>query len=285
MTLRRIEGNDIPPPLRELPQPPAELYVEGTLPNFDSFAYLSVVGSRRFSRYGRDACERLIAGLAGYPIVIVSGLAIGIDALAHRAALAAKLPTVAFPGSGLDRSVLYPRSHVGLAEEILAAGGALISEFEPKTRAAVHTFPRRNRLMAGVSRAVLVIEAAEKSGTLITARLATEYNRDVFVVPGSIFSENAKGSNALIRLGAMPVSSSADILVELGFDAPRPKGAALPEGLATEELAVLEALREPLPRDTLIRALGLSGGNANALLMTMEIKGLIAESGGFIRRA
>ena len=133
-------------------------------------------------------CKHLIEGLRGYPIVIVSGLAYGADAAAHRAALEVGLPTVAVPGSGLDWDILYPRANVGLAREILKAGGALLSEEEPETKAADWTFPKRNRVMAGLSRATLIIEAKELSGSLITARLTVEYNRELLVVPGSIFS-------------------------------------------------------------------------------------------------
>ena len=169
-------------PLLEIPEPPKQLYIEGTLPPPNT-VLLAVVGSRKYSSYGREACEELIAGLAGSPISIVSGLAIGMDTIAHKAALGAGLHTIAFPGSGLDRKVLHPRSNIHLAGQIVKSGGALVSEYEPTFPAAVYTFPRRNRIMAGLVKAVLVIEAGEKSGTRITARLATEYNREVLAVP------------------------------------------------------------------------------------------------------
>ncbi|MBI1975640.1 MAG: DNA-protecting protein DprA [Candidatus Vogelbacteria bacterium] len=281
--MRTIEKENIPTSLQEIPEPPTRLYIEGELPNAEHFIYLAVVGSRRYSNYGREACEHLIAGLSGSPIVIVSGLAHGIDALAHRAALSAKLPTVAFPGSGLDRRSLYPRSNIGLADEILAAGGALVSEFEPMTRGALHTFPRRNRLMAGISRAVLVVEAGERSGTLITARLAIEYNRDLFTVPGSIFSEHSIGAHRLLRHGAVPITTSADLLLELGIENKR-NASPLVDGLTINECRVLEALHEPLERDALLRTLPMPIAEANALLMTMEIRGLISESVGRFRK-
>ncbi len=177
-----------PEKLKQIPDAPKKLYVEGVLPSEDT-KILAVVGARKHTPYGKEACEKLIAGLAGYDICIVSGLALGIDAVAHKAALDAGLKTIAVPGSGLDRSVLYPITNKRLAEEILHAGGALLSEFEPKTIAAPWTFPQRNRIMAGLADAVLVVEAELQSGTLITSKYATEYNRDVLAVPGSIFSK------------------------------------------------------------------------------------------------
>src|SRR3989344_5616066 len=170
--LKLLSPKDFPPLLREIPDAPKKLYVRGKLPSFNS-AWLAVVGSRACTPYGRQALRYLIEGLRGYPVVIVSGLAYGIDAEAHKAALEAKLPTVAAPGSGLDWNVLYPRANVNLAREILKAGGALLSEFEPNMKATDYTFPQRNRIMAGLSHATLVVEAKEKSGSLITAKLVT----------------------------------------------------------------------------------------------------------------
>lgn len=214
---RVIAGADIPELIRMIPDPPEKLWIEGELPDPDTYRYLCVVGSRRHSAYGRQAVEELVGGLAGHNICIVSGLALGIDSIAHRAALDAGLPTIAFPGSGLDRSVLYPQPHLELAEDILSAGGALVSEFEPLIACQIWTFPQRNRLMAAISHATLIIEAGEASGTLITARLALDYNRDVLALPGQIFSPLAFGPNRLIRDGAIPVTSCDDILEALGL--------------------------------------------------------------------
>jgi DNA processing protein len=197
--IQKIMPEDFPSALHEIPQPPTELYLRGTLPDPTQFYYLAVVGSRKYTQYGREATERIIAGLKGYPICIVSGLAMGIDGIAHRSALDAGLPTVAVPGSGLDPSVIYPRVHANLAREILENNGALLSEYEPTLRAAPWTFPQRNRIMAGLCQGVLIVEAEEQSGTLITARLALDYNRNVFTVPGSIFSATSKGTNKLIK--------------------------------------------------------------------------------------
>jgi len=162
----------------------------------------------------------------------------------------------------------------------------LISEFEPDFKATQWSFPMRNRLMAGISKAVLIIEAEEKSGTLITARLTTEYNRDLLAVPGSIFSPNSKGTNKLIRQGATPTTCAEDVLEALGFEQEKDedKQARLFEDLSPEEKKVIELLREPIPRDDLIRAMKMPISIANSLLSIMEIKGLIKEEMGEMRR-
>ncbi len=278
-----LQGEEIPKILREISDPPEKLYVQGMLPSA-STKILCVVGSRKYTQYGKDVCEKLISGLRGYDITIISGLALGIDAIAHKSALDAGLKTVAVPGSGLDPSVLYPSTHKQLAEKILEAGGALISEFEPEFRATPYSFPQRNRIMAGMSHAVLVIEAEIKSGTLITSKFATEYNRDVLTVPGSIFSKNSVGPNMLIRLGATPIRNSEDILEALGF-----KINEVPQNLelkysdcSEEELLVIKILHEPLEKDELIRQMKMSVSKASVVISVMEIKGLIKESMGEI---
>ncbi len=282
--IRQLTKAEFPPPFREIPQPPKTLWIEGGLPPAE-YTYLTVVGSRRFSTYGREVCETLIEGLSGQPVVIVSGLAIGIDTVAHTAALRAKLKTIAIPGSGLDRSVLHPPSNRRLADQIIEAGGTLLSELAPTEPAGIHTFPRRNRLMAGLARGVLIIEAGSKSGTLITARLATEYNRDVYAVPGSIFAPNSIGTNNLIRQGATPITSASELLEALGFAVPDQlaRQLDLSELSDTEKKVVQLLMVEGLPRDDLIRALGLPPQEMNPLLTMMEIKGLIKELAGEFR--
>ncbi len=280
--IKIFNKNEIPKQLLEIPEPPEKLYMRGQLPSAET-KLLCVVGSRKYSNYGKDVCEELIAGLAGYDIAIVSGLALGIDAIAHKTAIEAGLKTIAVPGSGISDDVLYPATNQPLAREILSAGGALISEFEPDFRATVWSFPKRNRVMAGLCDAVLIIEASERSGTLITARLALDYNRDVLVVPNSVFSEHAKGSNALMRRGATPITSSADLLQELGFD-PKGSPASLLKNLSGNEQKVFELLKEPLSRDDLIRHLNMETSEVNILLSAMEIKGLVKESLGLLRK-
>lgn len=274
----------IPAPLLEIPQPPKSLWIAGALPSPET-VLLTIVGSRKYTSYGKEVCEELIAGLRGYDIAIVSGLALGIDTIAHESAMRAGLRTIAVPGSGLDPAVLYPRTNLGLAQRILDAGGALLSEFAPDFRATDWSFPQRNRIMAGLAQATLLIEAGAKSGTLITARLATDYNREVLVVPGSIFSPASYGTHQFLKLGATPVTSSEDVLQALGFTPQAPEQqtfdfSALPEA----ERAVMEYLTEAQNRDHLIEALEISASDANILLMKMEIAGLIVETPAGLRR-
>jgi DNA processing protein len=281
--LKVLEKNKIPKDLREIPQPPKKLYIAGGLPNED-LVCLAVVGSRKATSYGRDAVKKLISGLKGYPIAIVSGLAVGIDSFAHEAALDAGLFPVAFPGSGISEETLYPISNLRLAEKIITAGGCVVSEFPPEMKAELYTFPMRNRLMAGLSKASLIIEAQEKSGTLITARMALDYNKDVLAVPGPINSDYSKGTNKLIRQGATPITCSDDILEALGFKVDdESKQKSLFDDASGEEKKILKMLVEPLPRDELIRAMKMPTGRANATLSVMEIKGLIKEELGEIR--
>jgi DNA processing protein len=249
-----------------------------------------VVGSRKYTNYGKEVVEKLIAGLKGYNICIVSGLALGIDSIAHRSALAAQLYTVAFPGSGLDENVLYPRSHKKLAREIVEHGGALISEFKVDQGPTDWTFPRRNRLMAGISHATLVIEAGLVSGTLITSRLATDYNRDVGAVPGSIFSPLSAGPHMLIRNGATPVTCVDDLLELLGF-ARREGQSKLPLSenprfklLGDNEKKVMYILqRGSTVKDILINEIGVETKILNLALSTLEMEGFIKEEGGMVK--
>jgi len=284
--IKVLEKADLPLPLTEIPDPPKKLYLKGTLPDPKANIFLCVVGARKYTSYGKEICETLIAGLRGYPVAVVSGLAFGIDGIAHRAALAAGLKTVAFPGSGLKDEVLYPASHRQLAREITENGGALLSEFEPNFRATPWAFPQRNRLMAGISRAVLVVEAEKKSGTLITARLAAEYNRDVLTVPGSVFARNSEGPHLLIRLGATPITSAGELLDALGFESgSEDAGERDYSDCSDEEKKLLELLSGPISRDELIARSGFAVSRANALLSILEIKGLIKESMGEVARS
>ena len=259
--------------LHEIPEPPKKLWYRGCLPPA-GHKLLAVVGSRQYSTYGKQVIEKLFKELAPYPIGIISGLARGIDTLAHETALANNLYTLAVPGSGLADAVLYPAQNRRLATRILEAQGGLLSELEPATRAAVWTFPRRNRIMAGLTHATLLIEASAKSGTLITARLAVDYNRELLAVPGNIFSVNSFGVHQFIKLGATVVTEGADILAALRIEEKRPAPQAAPE-MSPREEKVLTQLLEPLPRDILIRSLGLTTAEASSLLMQMELKGYL----------
>ncbi len=279
--LKLLSPDDLPPLLREIPDPPQQLYVRGELPSLEH-AWLAVVGSRAISNYGRQVCDFLIQGLRGYPVVIVSGLAYGVDACAHKAALEAGLPTIAVPGSGLNWDVMYPKANVNLAREIIKAGGAHLSEFNPSQKATDYTFPQRNRIMAGLCKATLVIEAKERSGSLITARLATEYNRELLVVPGSIFSDTSKGTHQFLKLGATPVTEPGDVLRALGIDA-MTTPSATPTDLSVEEQRVFEIIATPCSKEELLNALELPISEAHVLISTMEIKGLIIEELGIVR--
>ena len=208
--------------LSNIPCPPKKLNVRG-LNNFiqmknDGYKFLTVVGSRNYTNYGEEVCKEIISGLSGYNICVVSGLAYGIDSIAHNTAIENNLKTIAWPGSSLEKDFIYPKAHLDLAHNILNSGGALLSEFENEMSGNPWMFPQRNRLMVGMADAVLIIEAAEKSGSGITAHMATEYDRNLLVIPGSIFNHNSEMTNRLIRSGATPVCNSRDIIEELGFE-------------------------------------------------------------------
>ena len=272
--IREVLAAEFPALLREIPQPPTSLNYRGVLPPAH-LTLLSVVGSRKYTSYGTQVVDELIGGLKKYPIGIVSGLALGIDSLAHEAALKNNLYTLSIPGSGLSDEVLYPATHKSLAQRILAAGGGLLSEFASDFKATDWSFPQRNRLVAGISRATLLIEAAEKSGTLITARLATDYNRELLVVPGSIFSKTSAGVHQFLKLGATPVTTAKDILDVLGI-AEIPRGEALPRpALTPHQATIITHLSEPRHRDELIRLLNVQTAEAAQILMLMELNNMI----------
>jgi DNA processing protein len=215
---------DYPPLLKQLKKPPRVLYYRGNLSNINAEALdsekkslinIAFVGSRKITFYGKQAVEFLISGLSKLPVCIVSGLAYGIDAYSHEIAIKSGLKTLAVLGSGIDDASIYPRINKLLAHKILNAGGAIISEYKPGTAAADWHFPERNLIIAGLCKGVVIIEAAEKSGALITAKHALDENRDVFAVPGSIFQDSSKGANNLIKgLRAKAISSSFDIINE-----------------------------------------------------------------------
>jgi len=280
MDIKILKPNYFPAAFRQIPYQPKELYLMGELPP-DDFLFLGVVGTRKFSNYGKEVCERIIGGLAGHNFVIVSGLAIGIDSIAHRAALDNKLITIAVPGSGLDENVLHPHSNRKLAKEIVDSGGCLLSEFPPKMPAGLHTFPQRNRIIAGLCKGVLVIEAPEKSGALITAAFALDFNRDVFAVPGSVFNENSVGTNRLIKMGATPVVSGDDILEAYGIEVEQKN---LKFDFSPIEQKVLAAISEPIEKDELIRKLGMPPQEINPIITMMQINGIIKESNNEIYR-
>jgi DNA processing protein len=233
-----------PSRLGSIPSPPERLWVLGhpeRLPEWSTRS-IAVVGSRAASRDGLDNARRVAEGLARAGVVVVSGLARGIDSVAHRATLDAGGCTIAVLGSGLDR--LYPPEHGALADEI-AVTGAVVSEYPPATMPQSWLFPRRNRLVSGLADAVVVVEAPEKSGALITASAALEQGKDVMVLPGRIAGHRNRGGHLLIRDGAKLVESADDILLEMGWDADRPPiGLGPAESLESVEFTVDDVARE-----------------------------------------
>jgi DNA processing protein len=203
--------------LKQISDLPDTIEYIGNIPDHNH-KFLCIVGSRNPSEYGRRVCAELISGLKNYPVVIVSGLAIGIDSLSHELAIQHNIKTIAFPGSGLSPDILYPYSKRSLAKQIIEADGAIMSPFKNQQGATRWTFPVRNRLMAGISHATLIIEAGKGSGTLQTSDHALDFGRDVIVVPGSIFSPLSYGPHMLIKRGAIPVTCADDILETLGFE-------------------------------------------------------------------
>lgn len=269
--------HDYPTLLKELPDPPGLLYVKGKLLKDD--LALAVVGSRKYTSYGKRVTESIVYPLARNKITIVSGLALGIDSIAHEVTLSAKGRTVAVLGCGLDQ--IYPVSNIRLADKILVSGGAIISEFPLGMPALKFNFPIRNRIIAGLSLGTLVVECAEGSGSLLTARAALEYNREVFAVPGDIFLSTSFGTNRLINMGAKLVTGYKDILEELAIEEKEKINQAR-EVIAdtAEEKILLDLLREPKLIDTLIADSKFSAATVNSLLIQMEMKGLIKNLGG-----
>jgi len=267
-----------PPRLKTLFDPPALLFVRGTLPESNR-KHLAVVGARRATGYGRDATDLLVPPLAKAGVVIVSGLAYGIDAHAHHACLEAGGTTVAVLGCGADHDSIYPSANRALASRILAEGGALISEFPPGTPPLKQHFPMRNRIIAGLCDGTLVIEAAIKSGSLITARAALEAGREVYAVPGPIHAPLCEGPNNLIKMGAIPATKPSDIL---GMDAL--EGMETPPSYQPaneEERAVLPALAStPRHLDEIIRTTRLPPHTVTKTVTMLEMKGVIRHDGG-----
>ena len=206
-----IQDNNYPKYLKNIYNPPPLFYYRGTL-NIDWDNSLAVVGARKFSDYGKNIVDKLIPGVSEKGIVIISGLALGIDSLSHRSALKSKGKTVAVLGSGLDKASIYPYSNKYLALEIIASGGLIISEFPLDTKPLAYHFPRRNRIVAGLTPVTLVVEAGIKSGSLITAKSALEEGREVCSIPGDIFCDNLAGNNFLLQNGAGLILEIDDIL-------------------------------------------------------------------------
>ncbi len=263
--------------LKQIADPPFALFVRGDLERIGTA--IAVVGTRNCTPYGKNVASALARDLSVAGLGIVSGLALGIDAYAHQAALESGGRCLAVLGSGCDEDAIYPRHNLNLAHEILKSGGAVISEFPPGTEGLKHHFPLRNRIIAGLSLATVVVEAAEESGSLITAHLALEQNRDVFAVPGPITNVQSGGTNKLLKQGAIPCTGAADILehfeMATGDPAPGPSGT-----LDADEQEVFDALDRPLHADEVGRALSLDAASLAGLLVSLELKGWIKNEGG-----
>lgn len=211
-----IKDPEYPKLLKETFNPPTNMYVRGNYKILNKPG-IAIVGTRKNTAYGERATDNIAGELAKSGFVIISGLALGIDTIAHKSALKNNGVTIAVLGSSIDGQSIYPKENLKLAEEIIASGGAVISEYPSPTPPTKYTFPQRNRIVSGLSEATLVIEAPERSGALITARYALEQNREVFAVPGDIFSENSIGTNNLIKQGAKPITSAKEIISSLGI--------------------------------------------------------------------
>ena len=270
---------DYPARLKEIYDLPPVIYVKGSLLPDDERS-IAVVGTRNPSHYGRQVTEQLVYDIASAGVAIVSGLARGVDGVAHRTALDARQRTIAVLGSGLD--IIYPREHTNLSERIVE-NGALVSEHALGTRPDARNFPRRNRIMSGMTLGTLVIEAGARSGALITARQALEENREVFAVPGNILSDNSKGTNRLIRESAAKlVTSCEDVLEELNLSSVTRQiemAALFPEDENEAELLRYITF-DPVHVDEVCRSSGKSASDVSSTLAMMELKGLVKQIGG-----
>jgi DNA processing protein len=265
-----LRRNELPALLRAIHDPPRRLYLRGGgASELLSGPAVAVVGARACSPYGAQVARMLGRKLAAAGVVVVSGLARGVDGEAHRGALESDGHTVAVLGCGIDRD--YPAAHAGLAHTI-AERSLLVSEYEPGVEPAPWRFPARNRIVAGLCAATVVVEARERSGALITADFALEEGREVFAVPGEITSALSAGTNALLRLGATPLTSAADVLEALGLETETRSAAPHP---------LLQLL--PASADELARRTGLSPGAIAAALAELELSGLAAEGDGTYR--
>jgi DNA processing protein len=276
--IKRVNINEksYPELLKKIPNAPPTLYFRGKLlKNETCFA---IVGTRRCSDYGKEIAFSIARDLAEAGLTIVSGMARGIDTMAHKGALEGKARTIAVLGTGLDEKSIYPKENLKLAKKILDNGGCLISEYPPRSPGAQFTFPERNRIISGLSLGVLVVEAKIKSGALITAEWARKQGRKVFAIPGSIHSLNSKGCHFLIKKGAKLVESANDILEELNLSKIKRKEI---KGKTLEENLILEVLKNgSLDIEKIVEKTNLPPQKVSATLSLMEIEGKVKNLGG-----
>jgi len=273
-----IEDKNYPKKLKEIKNPPKVLYCLGELKEEENC--IAIVGSRKCTSYGREIAHRIALELTDYNLTIVSGFAPGIDTIAHKAAIERKKRTIAVLGTGIDEKYIYPKSNLRLIDKILENGGAIISELEPKSHGTKYTFPHRNRIISGLSRGVLIVEAKIKSGALITAKYAKEQKRKIFAVPGSIFSQYSKGCHFLIKNGARLIESAKDILDELEIRGLKEKDREI-KSKTLEEGLILEVLKEgALNIEKIIEKTKLSPSKVISIISILEIEGKIKNLGG-----
>jgi DNA processing protein len=275
ITVLTWEDEEYPKLLSPIPASPPVIYVKGDLKPEDDWA-VAVVGTRHATSYGREAAADLAAGLARNRITVVSGLARGIDGIAHRAALDSGGRTVAVLGCGMD--TIYPPEHAPLARDI-SAHGALVSDYALGTKPEARNFPARNRIISGLSLGVLVVEGADDSGSMITADFALEQGREVFAVPGSIFAPHSQGTNRLIQQGAHMVTGVQVILEELNLTQASQQmdvRSIIPDN-PTEEALIRNLSAEPRHMDEIVRATGLPTADVSAALAMMELKGMVRQ--------
>ncbi len=275
-----VRDQAYPALLKEIYSAPPVLFYRGTLPSPDDFL-IAIVGTRKHTAYGQQVAESLGRELAEQGLIIVSGLALGIDTIAHRAALDAKGKTIAVLGCGIEKSNVYPSANRFVAERMAAEGGCIASEHPLGTPPLKHHFPQRNRIIAGLSLGTVVVEAPVESGALLTARNALEQNREVFAVPGNITNPSAEGGNNLIKMGARLVTEASDVLDALNLKRATEYlevREVVPD--TPEEAKILSHLtREPMHVDELTRLTELSAGAINAALTLMEMKGAVRHLG------
>lgn len=273
-----VEDSDFPKELREIKNPPKTLYYRGVLPKQTALKF-AIVGTRNYSSYGKRIAINITEDLVDTGFTIVSGMAPGIDTFCHQVTVEKKKPTIAVLGTGVDEKSIYPKTNIELSRKIIANGGCLMSEYEPGTKGAKFTFPKRNRIVSGLSLGVLVVEAKEKSGSLITADFAKQQGKKLFAVPGSIYSANSRGCHLLIKNGAKLVENAKDILKELGLEHSELKAQKV-VGDTIEENLILDALREDaLYIDKITEITKLSSANVSSALAILEIKGKIKDLG------
>ncbi len=268
-----------PAGLKQLAQVPKAIFWRGEAPEgLLQKPRVAIVGSRKVSPYGRSVTEQLARELAGAGVVVVSGLAIGVDSIAHRSALQAGGQTIAVLPCGID--TIYPASHFGLAKDILQHNGSLLSEYDGNEKPMKHQFIARNRLIAGLSNGVIITEAAAKSGSLHTAEFALELGVDVFAIPGNITSANSEGTNNLLKQGAIPVTSADDVLTALHIT---PQHTSQPNNLPAEQVYLLKLIKNGVVETlSLQQRSGMSPATCSEALTLLELAGLIQITGGKI---